>query len=139
MRSSDQIDALVAFGSDPVKRLVVPRLIALVVALPALVILGDTLAIVGGGLVGLQYHLTWDTYVNGVLKYLTPKNLLVGMIKPFLFAVMIVIVASWKGFTSAGGAKGVGVSTTQSVVISSVGILVTDGICTRLIFRLLHW
>lgn len=139
MRSSDQIDALVAFGSDPVKRLVVPRLIALVVALPALVILGDTLAIIGGGLVGLQYHLTWDTYVNGVLKYLTPKNLLVGMIKPFLFAIMIVIVASWKGFTSAGGAKGVGVSTTQSVVISSVGILVTDGICTRLIFRLLHW
>lgn len=139
MRSSDQIDALVAFGSDPVKRLVVPRLIALVVALPALVILGDTLAIVGGGLVGLQYHLTWDTYVNGVLKYLTPKNLLVGMIKPFLFAIMIVIVASWKGFTSAGGAKGVGVSTTESVVISSVGILVTDGICTRLVFRLLHW
>jgi phospholipid/cholesterol/gamma-HCH transport system permease protein len=139
MRSSDQIDAFVAFGSDPIKRLVVPRLIALVVALPALVIIGDTLAVIGGGLVGLQYHLTWDIYVNGVLKYLTPKNLLVGMIKPFLFAIMIVIVASWKGFTSAGGAKGVGVSTTQSVVISSVGILVMDGICTRLIFRLLHW
>ena len=139
MRSSDQIDALVAFGSDPIKRLVVPRLIALVVALPALVIIGDTLAVMGGGLVGLQYHLTWDTYMNGVLKYLTPKNLLVGMIKPFLFAIMIVIVACWKGFTSAGGAKGVGVSTTESVVISSVGILVTDGICTRLIFRLLHW
>jgi len=50
-----------------------------------------------------------------------------------------VIVACWKGFTSAGGAKGVGVSTTESVVISSVGILVTDGICTRLIFKLLHW
>ncbi len=139
MRSSDQIDALVAFGSDPIKRLVVPRLIALVVALPALVILGDTLAVLGGGIVGMQYHVTWDTYVNGVLKYLTPKNLLVGMIKPFLFAIMIVIVACWKGFTSAGGAKGVGVSTTESVVISSVGILVTDGICTRLIFRLLHW
>ena len=139
MRSSDQIDALIAFGSDPIKRLVVPRLIALVVALPALVILGDTLAVLGGGIVGMQYHVTWDTYVNGVLKYLTPKNLLVGMIKPFLFAIMIVIVACWKGFTSAGGAKGVGVSTTESVVISSVGILVTDGICTRLIFRLLHW
>ena len=77
--------------------------------------------------------------MNGVFKYLTPKNLLVGMIKPFIFAVMIVIVACWKGFTSEGGAKGVGASTTQSVVISSVGILVTDGICTRLIFKLLHW
>ncbi|TMQ65202.1 MAG: ABC transporter permease [Candidatus Eisenbacteria bacterium] len=139
MRSSDQIDALVAFGADPMKRLVVPRLVALLAALPALVIIADTLGVLGGGLVGTQYHLTWDTYMNGVLKYLTPKNLLVGMIKPFIFAIMIVIVACWKGFTSAGGAKGVGVSTTQSVVISSVGILVTDGICTRLIFKLLHW
>jgi len=139
MRSSDQIDALVAFGSDPVKRLVVPRLVATVIALPALVILGDTLAVLGGGLVGMQYHLTWDVYINGVLKYLTPQNLLVGMIKPFLFAIMIVTVSCWKGFTSAGGAKGVGASTTESVVISSVGILVVDGVCTRLIFRLLHW
>jgi phospholipid/cholesterol/gamma-HCH transport system permease protein len=139
MRSSDQIDALVAFGADPMKRLVVPRLVALVAALPALTVLADALGVLGGGLVGVQYHLTWDTYLNGVFKYLTPKNLLVGMIKPFIFAIMIVIVACWKGFTSAGGAKGVGVSTTESVVISSVGILVTDGICTRLIFRLLHW
>jgi phospholipid/cholesterol/gamma-HCH transport system permease protein len=139
MRSSDQLDALVAFGSDPVKRLVVPRMIALVIALPALVILGDTLAVLGGGLVGLQYHLTWDIYINGVMKYLTPQNVMVGMIKPFLFAIMIVTVSSWKGFNSAGGAKGVGVSTTESVVISSVGLLVTDGICTRLIFRALHW
>jgi phospholipid/cholesterol/gamma-HCH transport system permease protein len=61
------------------------------------------------------------------------------MIKPFLFAVLIAVVACWKGFRSEGGAKGVGVSTTQSVVIASVGILVTDGICTRLIFRLLGW
>jgi phospholipid/cholesterol/gamma-HCH transport system permease protein len=139
MRSSDQLDALVAFGSDPMRRLVVPRLVALVVALPVLVIIADALGVIGGAFVGMQYHLTWDTYMNGVLKYLTPKNLLVGMIKPFLFAIMIVIVACWKGFTSAGGAKGVGVSATESVVISSVGILVVDGICTRLIFKVLHW
>ena len=139
MRSSDQIDALVAFGSDPIRRLVVPRLVALLIALPCLVIIGDTLAVTGGGLVGQQYHITWETYMSGVLKYLTPKNILVGMIKPFVFALMIALVACWKGFQSAGGAKGVGVATTESVVISAVGILVSDGICTRLIFRLLHW
>jgi phospholipid/cholesterol/gamma-HCH transport system permease protein len=139
MRSSDQIDALVAFGTDPMKRLVVPRMVALVIALPALVIIGDTLAVAGGGLVGLQYHITWESYATGVLRYLTPRNLLVGMIKPFLFAIMIAAVACWKGFTSEGGAKGVGVSTTESVVICSVGILVLDGILTRLIFRMLHW
>jgi phospholipid/cholesterol/gamma-HCH transport system permease protein len=139
MRSSDQIDALVAFGTDPIRRLVVPRVIALVIALPALTILGDALAVIGGGWVGLQYHLPIESYYLGVFKHLTPKNLLVGMIKPFLFAILIAIVACWKGFRSKGGAKGVGVSTTESVVIASVGILVTDGICTRLIFRLLGW
>jgi phospholipid/cholesterol/gamma-HCH transport system permease protein len=139
MRSSDQIDALVAFGSDPMKRLVVPRVAALLIALPVLVIIGDALAVVGGGFVGLQYHLPLQSYFAGVLKYLTPKNVLVGMIKPFVFAILIATVACWRGFGSEGGAKGVGVSTTQSVVISSVGILVTDGICTRLVFRLLGW
>ena len=139
MRSSDQLDALVAFGSDPMKRLVAPRLFALVVALPALTIIGDALAVIGGGFVGLQYHLPIESYYLGVFKYLTPKNLLVGMIKPFTFAVLIVIVACWRGFRSEGGAKGVGVATTQSVVISSVGILVVDGVCTRLIFKLLGW
>lgn len=139
MRSSDQIDALVAFGSDPMKRLVVPRIIALLVALPALTIVGDALAVIGGGFVGTQYHLPMEAYYLGVFKYLTPKNILVGMIKPFLFAVLIAVVACWRGFTSEGGAKGVGVSTTQSVVASSVGILVTDGICTRLVFRILGW
>ncbi len=139
MRSSDQIDALVAFGTDPIRRLVVPRVIALVIALPVLTILGDTLAVVGGGWVGVQYHLPIESYYLGVFKFLTPKNLLVGMIKPFLFAILIAIVSCWKGFRSEGGAKGVGVSTTQSVVIASVGILVTDGICTRLVFRLLGW
>lgn len=139
MRSSDQIDALVAFGTDPIRRLVVPRVIALLVALPALTIVGDTLAIIGGGWVGLQYHLPIESYYIGVFKYLTPKNLLVGMIKPFVFAILIAVVACWKGFRSKGGAKGVGVATTESVVISSVGILIADGICTRLVFRLLGW
>lgn len=139
MRSSDQIDALVAFGSDPMKRLVVPRVAALLIALPVLVIIGDALAVIGGGFVGLQYHLPLQSYFSGVLKYLTPKNVLVGMVKPFVFAILIATVACWRGFGSEGGAKGVGVSTTESVVISSVGILVTDGICTRLVFRLLGW
>lgn len=139
MRSSDQIDALVAFGTDPIRRLVVPRVIALLIALPALTIVGDTLAIIGGGWVGLQYHLPIESYYIGVFKYLTPKNLLVGMIKPFVFAILIAVVACWKGFRSQGGAKGVGVATTESVVISSVGILIADGICTRLVFRLLGW
>lgn len=139
MRSSDQIDALVAFGSDPMKRLVVPRVAALLIALPVLVIIGDALAVIGGGFVGLQYHLPLQSYFSGVFKYLTPKNILVGMVKPFVFAIMIATVACWRGFGSEGGAKGVGVSTTESVVISSVGILVADGVCTRLVFRILGW
>ena len=139
MKSSDQIDALVAFGTDPMKRLVAPRMIGLWIALPVLTVIGDTLNVVGGGFIGLGYHVTFQSYYNGVTKYLTPVNILVGMIKPIFFAVLITTVACWKGFTAAGGAKGVGAATTESVVISSVGILVTDFICTKLIFRVLGW
>jgi len=139
MRSSDQIDALVAFGTDPMKRLVAPRMIGLWVALPLLTIVGDALNVIGGGFVGLGYHITLESYYAGVSRYLTPSNLMVGMIKPVFFAVLITTVACWKGLTSTGGAKGVGVATTESVVISSVGILVTDFICTKLIFRVLGW
>jgi phospholipid/cholesterol/gamma-HCH transport system permease protein len=139
MKSSNQIDALVAFGTDPMKRLVAPRMIGLWIALPILTIIGDTLSVIGGGFVGLGYHITLQSYYNGVTKYLTPSNLLVGMIKPVFFAILITTVACWKGLTSEGGAKGVGRATTESVVISSVGILVTDFICTKLIFRVLGW
>ena len=139
MRSSDQIDALVAFGTDPMKRLVAPRMISLWIALPVLTVIGDALGVIGGGFIGVGYHVTLQSYYNGVAKYLTPSNLLVGMIKPVFFAVLITTVATWKGLTSAGGAKGVGVATTESVVISSVGILVTDFICTKMIFRILNW
>lgn len=139
MRSSYQIDAIVAFGSDPIKRLAVPRMLGLLVALPALTVVGDVLGIIGGGFIGLTYHLPLTSYYNGVFQYLTPKNLLVGIIKPFAFAILIATVACWKGFSSEGGARGVGISTTQSVVISSVGILITDWICTKLVFRVLGW
>jgi phospholipid/cholesterol/gamma-HCH transport system permease protein len=139
MKSSDQIDALVAFGTDPMKRLVAPRMIGLWIALPVLTVLGDTLNVIGGGFIGLGYHVTLQSYYNGVARYLTPSNILVGMIKPVFFAVLITTVACWKGFAAQGGAKGVGTATTESVVISSVGILVTDFICTKLIFRVLGW
>ena len=104
MKSSEQIDALVAFGTDPMKRLVAPRMIGLWIALPVLTVIGDTLSVIGGGFVGLGYHITLESYYNGVAKYLTPSNLLVGMIKPVFFAVLITTVACWKGLTSAGGA-----------------------------------
>jgi phospholipid/cholesterol/gamma-HCH transport system permease protein len=95
--------------------------------------------VIGGGVVGMQYHIYLETYMNACTCTSPRRNLMVGMIKPFLFAAMIAIVACWKGFRSEGGAKGVGVSTTESVVISSVGILILDGVLTRLVFKLLHW
>jgi phospholipid/cholesterol/gamma-HCH transport system permease protein len=139
MRSSDQLDALAAFGTDPVKRLVVPRILAILVALPCLTVLADALSIVGGGIVGMAYQLPFESYMNGVRRYLTPANITVGMLKPFFFSLLIGTVATWKGFTSEGGARGVGVSTTQSVVICIVGILIVDGILTKFVFRILGW
>jgi phospholipid/cholesterol/gamma-HCH transport system permease protein len=139
MRSSDQLDALVAFGTDPVKRLVVPRVLAVLVALPCLTVVGDALSILGGGVVGMAYQLPYESYMAGVRRYMTPANILVGMLKPFFFSILIGVVATWKGFSSEGGARGVGVSTTQSVVLSIVGILIVDGILTKVVFRMLGW
>ena len=107
MRSSDQIDALVAFGSDPMKRLVVPRVAALMIALPVLGVIGDALAVAGGGLVGLQYHLPLEAYYSGVLKYLTPKEHPRRNDQPFIFAAMISTVACWR-LPLRGGRQGRG-------------------------------
>ena len=82
---------------------------------------------------GLQYHLPVESHYSGVFRYLTPKNILVGMIKPFIFAILISTVACWRGFRSEGGEGGRLHHRVGRHLV--VGILVTDGICTRLIFR----
>ena len=140
MRSSNQIDALIAFGTDPIKKLAVPRLVSLVIMLPALTMITDAIAITGGFLIAkFISHVSAHLYWANVKEKLTYGNFLVGIVKPFAFAVIIAAVACYKGFTARGVTKGVGLATMESVVISSITILVVDFLLTKVVFSLLGW
>src|SRR6185295_3302013 len=137
MKVTEQVDALRAMAVDPVKKLVVPKLIATLVMLPALTILGDALGILGGLFVAvLQLDLTPGFYLNDVFSTLKLADITSGVGKTFFFGYFIAIVGCYNGLTSRGGADGVGRATTNTVVLSAILVLVSDAVLTKL-FHLL--
>ena len=140
MKASNQIDALVSFGTDPIKKLAVPRLWALFLMMPILTILTDAIAIIGGWIVShFIVHVSDALYWTNVKQKLLFGNLLVGMTKPFVFGIIIAVVGCYKGFTSEGGTRGVGQATREAVVISSITILVAEFMMTKGLFAILGW
>ena len=138
MKSSNQLDALVAFGVDPIRKLATPRLVALVVMVPVLTVICDFIAIMGGWVIAIFIaHVTSTTYISAVNAKLTFGNVFIGLLKPFVFAFVIAFVACYKGFTTTGGTKGVGRSTTESVMIASITILIVNFIITKVVFTFL--
>lgn len=137
MKVTEQVDALRAMAADPVKKLVVPRLVATLLMLPALTVLGDGLGILGGGIIGaFQLGLEPTFYLNDVLDALTFNDVASGIGKAFVFAFCIAMVACRNGLGVQGGADGVGRATTNTVVEASVLILVTDFFLTKLFYVL---
>jgi phospholipid/cholesterol/gamma-HCH transport system permease protein len=133
MKVTEQIDALRAMAADPVKKLVVPKLAATLVMLPALTVLGDALGVLGGLIVAtLTLDLAPGLYVNGVLHALKFGDLFSGIAKSFFFAYFITIVGCYNGLNTTGGADGVGRATTNTVVLASILILVSDFFLTKL-------
>ena len=138
MKSSNQLDAMVAFGIDPVRKLAAPRLIALVVMLPVLTIVMDVIAILGGWIVSvLIAHVSSTLYWASVRERLVFGNMFIGVLKPVIFSFFIAFIACFKGFTSEGGTKGVGQSTTDSVVLSSITVLIVNFFLTKVVFSLI--
>lgn len=138
MKSSHQLDALLAFGVDPVRKLAAPRLISLIVMVPILTIICDAIAIFGGWVVAIFIaKITSTTYFAAVNAKLTFGNVFIGLLKPVVFAFVIAFISCYKGFTSSGGTKGVGKSTTDSVVIASITILIVNFIITKVVFTYL--
>src|SRR6476620_7581195 len=137
MKVTEQIDALRSMAADPVKKLVVPKLMATLIMLPALTILGDALGILGGLIVAiLQLDLPAALYWNDVLSALTLGDLLSGSGKSFFFAYFIAIVGCYNGLTTQGGADGVGRATTNTVVLSAILVLSSDFFLTKLFYLL---
>lgn len=135
MRSTNQIDALIAFGVDPVKKIAVPRLLALMVMVPALTIICDVIAISGGWVIAtFVAHVSSTVYWTSVQERLVFGNLLMGIIKPIAFSFVIAFIACYRGFTSRGGTRGVGRATTSSVVASSITILIVNFFITKVVW-----
>lgn len=135
MKVTEQIDALRAMAADPVRKLVVPRLAAAMVMLPCLTILGDLVGILGGlGVAVFQLRISAGLYINDVLDSLTLADVLSGVGKSVFFGFFVAMVACWHGLSTRGGADGVGRSTTDTVVLSSILVLVSDFFLTKLFF-----
>lgn len=137
MQVTEQIDAMRSMAADPVKKLVAPKLAASLVMLPVLTIIGDLLGVLGGLFVAtLQLNLTSGFYINDVLGSLTIDDICSGLGKSVVFAYFIAIIACHNGLTARGGADGVGRATTNTVVMASIMVLVSDFFLTKLFYLL---
>lgn len=124
---SQQIDAMRALGTSPVRKLVTPRIAALVITLPLLTIAADICGLIGGGLVAQQmYGLDVNTYISSVRTGTNIDDVLGGLIKPLVFGFLIGLISCHKGLNTTGGTVGVGRSTTQAVVASSIAVIISD-------------
>jgi len=133
MKVTEQIDALRSMAADPVKKLVAPKLLATLVMLPSLTALGIFLGILGGLVISmLQLDLTPGFYINDVLQAMTLSDLGSGLGKSFFFAYFIAIIGCYNGLTARGGADGVGRATTNTVVLASILVIVSDLFLTKL-------
>jgi phospholipid/cholesterol/gamma-HCH transport system permease protein len=124
---SQQIDAMRALGTDPVRRLVLPRIFSLVVMLPLLTVACDILGLIGGGVVASNiYNQDYNVFMTSVRVGISTSDLVSGLIKPFFFGLIIGAVACHKGLTTSGGTAGVGRSTTDAVVVGSIWVIIFD-------------
>ena len=136
---TDQIAALRSLGTDPIRKLVVPRVIAGTVMLPVLTIISDAVGILGGAIISqFQLKVTFSVYWNNVVAGLFFEDIWMGLIKPLVLGFVIVSYACHIGLKTTGGTQGVGRATTNAVVGASVAVLGLDFLMTKAIITLLY-
>src|SRR5690348_11218666 len=139
MLVTDQIAALRALGTDPVRKLVVPRVLAGIVMVPILTVLASGIGMVGGWIVTvLQFHVASTIYWSSVTQGLYVQDVWMGVIKPFFLGFTIVTIGCHVGMRTTGGTQGVGRSTTNAVVASSVAVIAVDYLVTQLLIVLMY-
>jgi phospholipid/cholesterol/gamma-HCH transport system permease protein len=132
MKVTEQIDAMRALGTDPVQKLVTPRLIATCTVLPLLTVIADFLGIVGGSIIASTLlKMTPAQFWNSAWQAIEYGDIFQGLIKPFAFAFLVALVGCHYGMRTTGGTQGVGQSTTRAMVVASVWIFVLDFFITR--------
>jgi phospholipid/cholesterol/gamma-HCH transport system permease protein len=135
MRITEQIDALSAMAVNPIKYLIVPRVLASIVVVPMLTVIADFIGIVGGYFMGVTVlGINAGAYVANMERYVELNDIYHGVIKAAVFGLLLSVIGCYKGFTTTGGAVGVGKATTQSVVLAAVVILVANYLLTAAMF-----
>jgi len=138
MQVTQQIDALRALGTNPIRILVVPRMIAAIICLPLLTALSDLMGMIGGLIVSMnEFKMTPGFYFNKVFLAVRFDDFFSGLLKSIVFAVIVTIISCYKGLNTKDGTRGVGESTTWVVVVSSLFILISDFFLSKLV--LLFW
>lgn len=135
MRVTEQIDALGTLGTRPMQYLIAPKIIASIICIPFLVMIGNTIGILGGYVIAI-YKLNFNPniYLHATFEYLEFIDIIQGLVKAAFFGLIISMVSCYFGFNATKGAEGVGYATTASVVISSIMILTSTYIITALFF-----
>jgi phospholipid/cholesterol/gamma-HCH transport system permease protein len=137
MKVTEQIDAMRALGTDPIQKLVVPRLVATALMQPLLTAIADFVGLIGGLLIAVTViGNTAGQYWGSAVDVLQLNDMVQGLLKPFCFAVIISLVGCYYGMQTSGGTQGVGRSTTQAVVVSSVWVFVIDALITQVFVSL---
>ncbi len=135
MRVTEQIDALVILATNPIKYLVVPRVLAGMIVLPLLVLVADVIGVMGGYLVAVyKLDFNYSAYLKQSAQYLELQDVIFGLVKASVFGFIVTIMGCYSGYCSGKGAQGVGNATTKAVVSSSILILIANYLLTILFF-----
>ncbi|WP_408870499.1 MlaE family ABC transporter permease [Elioraea sp.] len=135
MRVTDQIDALTTLSTNPMKYLVVPRVVAATLVLPMLVVVADILGVLGGFIVGVaKLEFNPGAYMARTWEFLEAQDVISGLVKAAVFGFVIALMGCYQGYHSKGGAQGVGSATTNAVVSASILILTFNYVITELFF-----
>jgi len=135
MRVTEQIDAMTTLSTNPIKYLVVPRIIAGLTMLPLLVLVGDVIGIFGGYVIGV-FKLDFNPalYIQKTYNFLEYMDVMSGLVKAAVFGFVVTLLGCYMGYHSSGGAQGVGAATTNAVVASAILILVLNYLISQLFF-----
>jgi len=135
MRVTEQIDALTTLSTEPMKYLVVPRLLAGTLAMPCLVAIADVIGIMGGYLIGVfRLGLNPGVYIKNTVDYLETGDVTSGLVKAAVFGFLLALMGCYHGYHSERGAQGVGQATTNAVVSASILILAANYLLTEAFF-----
>ncbi|MBH38091.1 hypothetical protein CL658_03565 [bacterium] len=135
MRVTEQVDALKALSQDPVKYLVVPRILAVMIMMPLLVGVADAVGFMSGFFVGVPLaNINPNAYFNSAITMLQPFDIVGGLIKALVFGFLIGLIACYQGLNAKAGAKGVGISTTRAVVNTIIAIFIVNFFLSYVLF-----